>query len=151
MTMHGPFVGMGYGWGWRVRWRGAGHRPGPRSAGPRVRVRFRAPYRRKLAAIERGLTTGTPALSAKFAMFNQLAGGEPPVGPEQLPRPVLRGPRAMYLAMLLAAAAIAAMCLALSAQVRTAVRPCQAAAFTGTSAQTPARDPGCPAYARTKQ
>jgi hypothetical protein len=140
MTMHDPFVGMGYGWGRRVRWPGAGHG-----------VRVRAPYRRKLAAIERGLMADTPALSAKFAMFNDLAGGEPPAGAERLPAPALRGPRAMYLAMLLAVAAVVTMCLALTAQVRTAVSPCHAAAVTGTSAQTPARGTSCSAYAQTKR
>jgi len=149
MTMNGPFVGMGYGRGWRVRWLGAGHRHGARLPGPGVRVR--GPYRRKLAAIERGLMADAPALSTKFAMFNQLAGGEPPGGVEQLPAPALRGPRAMYLAVLLAVAAIVTMCLALSAQVRTAARPCQAAVPTGTSAPAPARGPSCPAYAKTKQ
>jgi hypothetical protein len=143
MTMHDPFVGMGYGRGRRVHW------PGARSPGPGARVR--APYRRKLAAIERGLTADTPALVVKFTMFNHLTKGEPPSGVEQLPAPALRGPRAMYLAVLLAVAAVVTMCLMLSAQVSTAVRPCLAAAATGTSGHALAPGPSCNAYAKTRQ
>jgi hypothetical protein len=149
MTMHDPFAAMGYGRSWRVRVLGAGHGSSGRPPGPGARVR--RPYRRRLAAIERGLTADTPALSAKFTIFNHLTSGEPPVGVERLPAPDLPGPRAMCLAVLLAAAAIVTLCLALGAQVRTAVRPCQAAAAIGTSAQTPARGPVCHAYAKTKQ
>jgi hypothetical protein len=110
----------------------------------------RAPYRRKLAKIERTLMADTPALSSKFALFNHLTRGERPVGVERLPSPRAR-PRAAYVAALLALAAIATMCLALSAQVRTAVRTCQPAAVTGASAHGPARELNCNAYANTKQ
>jgi hypothetical protein len=150
MTMHDPFVGMGYGWGWRIRWPGARRGPGGQPPGPGGRVR--APYRRELSKIERTLVAGTPALSSKFALFNHLTRGERPVGVEQFPSPAWPRPRAAYLAVLLALAAIVTLCLALSAQVRTAVRPCQAGAGTGTSAHASARDVTCNAYAtNTKQ
>jgi hypothetical protein len=54
-------------------------------------------------------------------------------------------------AVLLAVAAIVTMCLALSAQVRTAVRTCQPAAVTGASAHAPTHELNCNAYANTKQ
>ena len=152
MTMHDPFVGMGYGWSWRVRWPGARHRPGGRPPGPGGPVR--APYRRKLARIERTLTADTPALSAKFALFNHLTRGERPVGVERLPSRGRRRPRAAYVAVLLALAAIAAMCVALSAQVRTTVRPCQPATATGASgasAHALTRAASCDAYANTNK
>ena len=147
MTMHDPFVGMGYGRGWRARWPRTRYRPGGQPRGPGGRVR--APYRRKLAKIERSLTADTPALSSKFALFNHLTRGERPVGVERLPSPAR--PRAAYVAVLLALAAIVTMCLALSAQVRTAVRTCQPAAVTGTSPHAPTRGLNCNAYANTKQ
>ena len=149
MTMHDPFVGMGYGWGWRIRWPGARRGPGGAPPGPGGRVR--APYQRELSKIERTLIADTPALSSKFALFNHLTRGEQPVGVEQFPSPAWPRPRAAYLAVLLALAAIVTLCLALSAQVRTAVRPCQATAGTGTSAPAPARGHTCSAYANTKQ
>lgn len=146
MTMHDPFVGMGYGWGWRLRWPGTRHRPGGRPEGPGAPVR--APYRRKLAKIERTLIADTPVLSSKFALFNHLTRGEQPVGVERLPSPAR--PRAAYVAALLALAAIVTMCVALSAQVRTAVRTCQPTAV-GASAHVPTHELNCNAYANTKQ
>ncbi len=148
MTMHDPLVGMGYGWGWgwRVRWPGARHGHGGRAAWPGAPVRPCS--RRKLASIERALMADTPALSSKFAMFNDLTRGERPVGVEQLPVPALRPPRAMYVAVLLALAAVVTLCLTLSAQFRT-VRPCAAAGGTATSSNAPARGASCDAYAYT--
>ena len=146
MTMHDPPVGMGYGWSWRVRWPGARHGYGGRPAWPGAPVRPCS--RRKLAAIERALMADTPALSSKFAMFNHLTRGEPPVGVEPLPVPALRRPRAVYLAVLLALAAVVTLCLTLSAQFR-AVRPCQAAAGTATSSNSLTRGASCDAYAYT--
>lgn len=149
MTMHDPFVGMGYGWGRRARWLG-GRRPRglPREPGAPVR----APYRRKLARIERSLMSDTPALCAKFAIFNHLTGEERPAGAERLspPASTLRRPRAAHLAVLLALAAVVTMCVMLSAHVRTVVRPCPTSAGTGTSAPTPLRGVSCAAYANTK-
>jgi Protein of unknown function (DUF3040) len=147
MTMHDPFVGMGHGWSWRVRWPGTRRRPARQPPGPGGPVR--APYGRKLAEIERALMADTPALSSKFALFNHLTRGEQPVGVEQLPAP--GRPRAAYVAVVLALAAIVTMCLALSAQVRTTVRPCQPAAATGASAHALTRELSCGAYANTRQ
>ena len=149
MTMHDPFAGMGNEWSWRVRWPGTRQGPGTGPPGPGGAVR--APYRRQLARIERTLMADTPALSSKFALFNHLTRGERSVGVEQLPSPGRRRPRAAYVAVLLALAAIATMCLALSAQVRTAVRPCQHAAAAGASTHALTRPTTCAAYADTKQ
>jgi hypothetical protein len=173
MTMHDPFIGMGYGWGWRVRWLGAGPRPGGRPDGPGAPVR--ASYGRQLAKIERSLIADTPVLATKFAMFNQLTGGEQATGAEPLPaRPSSTLPlastlilrvlpsdfpgrtqnkstrRAAYLTVLLALAAVVTLCLALSAHARTVVRPCHAVGGTGTSAPSPLRGASCAAYATTK-
>ncbi len=152
MTLHDPSAGMGYGWDRPVRWsrarRGLGRlRSGP--AGPGARVR--APYRRKLAAIERALVADTPALSSKFALFNHLTRGERAVGMEQVPVPAWPRPGRAHLAVLLALAAIAVMCLMLSAQVRTSVRPCGAGTAAGVIASAPVRGLSCAAYANTKQ
>jgi hypothetical protein len=54
----------------------------------------------------------------------------------------------MYLAVLLALAAVVTLCLTLSAQFR-AVRPCPAAAGTATSSNAPTRGASCDAYAYT--
>jgi hypothetical protein len=111
----------------------------------------RAPYRRELVKIERTLMADTPALSAKFALFNHLTRGEQPVGVEHLPSPAWPRPRAAYLAVVLALAAIVTMCVALSTQVRGAVRPCQPAAAAGASAHALPRDLTCDAYANPRQ
>ncbi|MGH3210069.1 MAG: hypothetical protein ACRDNO_20165 [Trebonia sp.] len=149
MAMHDTFVGMGYGWSWRARWPGTRQRNDRQPPGPGGPVR--APYRRKLAKIERTLMAETPALSSKFALFNHLTSGELPVGVEQLASSARRRPAAAYVAVLLALAAVVTMCVALSAQVRTAVRPCQPAAATGTTVHALPREATCDAYANTKQ
>ncbi len=151
MTVHGPFARLGHRGDGRVRWfrtrrgldRIALGRPGP---GDRVRAR----YRRELASIERRLAADAPVLSSKLAMFNQLTAGEPSAGVERLspqasPRP---RPRRAHLAVLLVLAAIVTLCIAVSAQLRPSVRPCQVPAPAGTSAYAPVRAPACPAYAR---
>ena len=111
---------------------------------------MRAGRRRQLAAIERALMADTPALSAKFALFNHLTAGERPVGVELVSGPGRSRPRAAYLAVLLALAAVVTLCLTLSAQLHPAVRPCAVTATAG-AASSPVRGPGCPAYANTKQ
>lgn len=147
MYIHDPFPWTGHthrtG---RIPWqRGWGRRPGP---GALVRV----PYRRRLAAIERELTANAPALSSKFAVFNHLTDGERPVGAEQVSshgRPRLR---ILYLAALLGAlAALVALCVTLTTQLRPTARPCQVSA-AGTvataagSTHTLVRGVPCPAY-----
>jgi hypothetical protein len=125
-------------WGWGAR------------LGPNARARVR--YRRRLAAIERDLTANAPALSSKFAVFNHLTKGERPVGAEPVSsdgRPRLR---ILYLAALLGAlAAMVALCVTLTTQVRPTARPCQVAgagavAAAAGSTQTQVRGVACPAY-----
>lgn len=110
-------------------------------------TRTRVTYRRELASIERRLTEDAPDLSAKLDMFNQLTGGEAPIGAERVPQPVWRGPRMLYLAVLLVLAAIVALCVYPSGHGRQGVRPCQAT----TSAHVGPRGLACNAYANTKQ
>lgn len=109
-------------------------------------TRARVTYRRELTSIERRLTEDAPDLSAKLAMFNQLTGGEAPIGAERVPHDVWRRPRMVYLAVLLVLAAIVTLCVYPSGHA-PAVRPCQAT----TSAHAGARGLACNAYANTKQ
>ena len=152
MTLHDPSVGMNYGWDWHIRWTWARRGLGwlrPRPAGPGARVRL--PYRRKLAAIERALAADTPGLSSKFALFNHLTRDERPVGVERIPRPACPRPRPVHVALLLAVAAIVTLCVTLSAQFQTAVRPCGPGGGARATISMPVRGLSCPAYANTKQ
>jgi hypothetical protein len=153
MTLHDPFAAMNYGWDWHIRRSRTRHGPGRRRrkpAGPAARVRV--PSRRKLAAIERTLAADAPALSSKFALFNHLTQGERPVGAERVsalgrrwtrPRPAV--------AILLALAAIVALCVTLTTQVDTMVRPCRTSATAGAAATAPVPGLSCHAYAGTRQ
>jgi hypothetical protein len=155
MTMHGPFARLSR----RTRWfslrRGLGL---PDSKPPRLRLprpyqrgpgpRASASDRRRLSRIERALTADMPVLASMFTMFNRLTAGEQPAGVEWVPPPAWRRPRAVHLAVLLALAAIAALCLTLSTQLHSAARSCSGAARMTTSA--PVRSPTCHAYATTK-
>ena len=154
MTMQDPFARMSG----RTRWfslrRGLGlpdsglarlklsrpYRPGPG-------LRASARERRRLARIERALTADMPVLASMFTMFNRLTAGEQPASVEWVPSPARR-PRGVHLAVLLALAAIAALCLTLSTQLHSAARSCSGAARMTTSA--PVRSPTCHAYATTK-
>lgn len=131
---------------------------GQREEVPWQRGRARRVGRRRLAAIERALTADAPALSAKFAVFNQLTDGERPTGAERVPAPSLPRLRAVQLATLLVLAAIIAVCVTLSTQLRPAGSSCQASAAAaaaataaGTSAPVPVHAVGCHAYPATKQ
>ena len=147
MYMHDPFpwTGLTHRTG-RIPWQwGWGRRPGSRAS-------VRVPYRRRLAAIERDLTTNAPALSSKFAVFNHLTRGERPVGVEQVSLPARPRLRIVYLAALLGAlAAMVALCVTLTTQLRPTARTCQVAA-AGTvaaaagSARALVRGAPCPAY-----
>jgi hypothetical protein len=115
-------------------------------------LRARVRDRRRLAAIERALAAEAPGLSSKFALFNQLTVGERPAGPEQLPPPRRPALRPAYLAVLLALAAVAALCVTLSLQLHPVVRTCAATATAAvrTSARAPMQDVACHAYATNK-
>lgn len=155
MTMQDPFARMSR----RTRWfslrRGLGlpdsklprlELSRPNQGGPGLRASARD--RRRLSRIERALTADMPALASMFTMFNRLTAGEQPPGVERVPPPAWRRPRAVHLAVLLALAAIAALCLTLSTQLHSAARSCSGAAGMTTSA--PVRSPTCHAYATTK-
>jgi hypothetical protein len=150
MSLHDPSVSLGYGDDWPVRWprvrRGPGR--GRRPAGPGAPARGR--YRRKLAAIERALMEETPALSTRFALFNHLTRGERPVGVEQVPAPGAPRLRRSYLVVLLALAAVAALCFTLTTQVRAPVPSCRTGGAAWVAASAPVRGLSCPAYANTK-
>jgi hypothetical protein len=154
MTLRDPFARTSRGATRCVRWFEVRHWLGlpypnvPSLARPRRGFRTRTGYRRKLAAIERALVADTPALSSKFFVFNQLTADEQPVGAEQVPVPWSR-PRPAYLAVLLALAAIAAICFTLSTQLHAAARPCQLTT-AGAAAHAPVRSGSCHAYATNK-
>ena len=148
MYRHDPFLRLGHvRRARRVRWQWGRQRPGPD-------VRVGRPCRRRLAAIERALMADTPALSAKFTVFNLLTDGERPVGAEQLPGPAWPGTRHVHLAVLLVVAAFVAafvtLCVTLSAQVHQTVSPCPVVAAAGASAHAPVRGLACPAYPTAK-
>jgi Protein of unknown function (DUF3040) len=147
MYMHDPFP-------WTDHTRRTGRVPWQRGWGARLgpSARARVGYRRRLAAIERDLTANAPALTSKFAVFNHLTKGERPVGVEQVSLPARSRVRILYAAALLGAlAAMVAMCVTLTTQLRPAARPCQvtaagAVAAAAGSAHAPVRGAPCPAY-----
>lgn len=163
MTLGDPPARTSRGVARRVRWFGLRHGlglfgPTPSYPTPPIMARsgpgsgVRGSYRRRLAAIERALVADTPELSSKFVLFNRLTVGEPPAGVEQVPPAARSRPRPAYLALLLALAAITALCVTLSVQLRPAARPCivTAAAPTSVGAHAPVRGGDCHAYATNK-
>jgi hypothetical protein len=156
MTLHDPFARMRR----RARWFGfrpwlglpAQELPGRKlsrsfQGGPGLRASARE--RRRLSGIERALAADTPVLASMFTMFSRLTEGEQPAGLERVPSRAWPGPRAVHLAILLALAAVAALCLTLSTQLHSAARSCTGAA-TGTGTSAPVRSASCHAYATTK-
>jgi hypothetical protein len=152
------------GWTWRARWR-AGWRlawRGLRRAGAARPAALRCGRwrtRRLLREIEGPLAADTPALASMFEMFNQLTAGERAAGVERLPGPGLlartsRGEagrqQPAYIAVLLALAAIATLCLTLSLRVHSATRPCRVAASAQANSYAPVRDLTCQSYATNK-
>jgi hypothetical protein len=137
-------------WAWRR----------PRRRGrPVPEARMRERELRRLAAIDRGLTAEAPRLASMFTMFGQLANGEPPGGAELLPVPARaegrRGrPRRVHIAVLLALAVVAAVCLVLSFQIHAVARTCSTTGVTGTTAIAVSSAGGptlsCSGYATTK-
>jgi hypothetical protein len=168
MSMHGLFARSSRDRAWRVRaWcarlrlarcgLGLPRRTRRGPGGPGGPVRLPPRVQRRLAAIDRALAAEAPGLASKFATFNELTADEAPSGAERLP-PRVRPRRRPYLtelAVLTTLAAIAALlCVALSAQVHTVMRPCPAYASaaratsssTGPAASGPARALSCQAY-----
>lgn len=151
------YIGDRFTWpGYATRTRHV-HWPWGRAARPRARV----PYRRRLAAIERGLEGDSAALSAKFAVFNQLTDGEGPVGAERVPS-AWPQVRPLHVATLLVLAAIVALCVTLSVQLRPEARACRLASAAAATAATAATGPSstpyaqvhdqaCPAYPAARQ
>ena len=144
MYMNDPFIRLGYARrARRIRWQWGWKRPGP---GARVRL----PYRRRLAVIENALMTDTPALAAKFAVFNELTDGERPVGTEQLPGPARPWVQRAHLAVVLTVAVFAALCVMLSMQARRALPACSVAATAGAGAHAAVHGLPCRAYPSAK-
>jgi hypothetical protein len=107
--------------------------PGLPRRGARAAVRVSARGQRRLAAMGRALTTEAPRLASMFAMFNELAGGEP-VGAERLPSRTWPRPGLAQVAFFATLAAIVALCVVLSTQVHSVMRPCLASASPSSSA-----------------
>jgi hypothetical protein len=84
-----------------------------------------------------------------FTLFNRLTAGEGAVGLEQLPPPRSRL-RGVHLAVLLTLAAVVALCLALSTQVHTVLKPCPASAAATSAGFVPVHTMSCSAYATNK-
>ena len=106
--------------------------PGLPRRGARGSVRVSARDQRRLAAMDRALATETPRLASMFAMFNELA-GEEPVGAERLPARAWPRPGLAQVAFLATLAAIVALCVVLSTQVHSVMRPCLASPSTSAS------------------
>jgi hypothetical protein len=107
--------------------------PGLPRRGVRGTVRVSARGQRRLSAMGRALARETPRLASMFAMFNELAGGEP-VGAERLPSRTWPRPRLVQVAFLATLAAIVALSVVLSTQVHGVMRPCLAAASPSSGA-----------------
>lgn len=149
MDMHDPSTWSSHvGRTRRFRWHFRSRWGRKQRQAPCVRVSVR--YRRRLAAIERGLVADAPTLSSKFAVFNQLTDGEQPVGAEQVPRRAWSWLRSARLTMVLILAAIVALCAALSTELRAMTHPCPAAVATRTSTDHPVHDLLCRAYPTAK-
>jgi Protein of unknown function (DUF3040) len=101
---------------------------------------------RRLAAIDRKLADDAPALASMFAMFNGLTKGEGPVGTERLAVRARPRPRPVHLALLLTLAAVAALFVALSAQIHPVLRPCPTTA-AATAVAPSGHTTSCSAYA----
>ena len=110
--------------------------------------------RRQLTALDRSLAAEAPALASMYAMFNRLTKGEGPGGWERLttgtPRRRSR-PNPAQLAMLMALAAIVALCVTLSTQLRPpADGGCPPAGNVVAAAQFPVQTGSCASYATNK-
>jgi Protein of unknown function (DUF3040) len=159
MTLHDPFAGESHEAPRRSPLRGFfTRRPRParrsRPAGsaaagtPSPSARARNRDRRRLAAIDRRLVAETPQLASMFTMFNTLNAEEGATGTEQLPPLPRRRPKPAYLAVLLALAAVAALCFALTSQVQAVVRPCLTSSAVAASPLSPTvGTASCAAYA----
>ncbi len=110
--------------------------PGLPRRGARGSVRVSARGQRRLAAMDRALATETPRLASMFVMFNELAGQEP-VRAERLPSRAWPRLGLVQVAFLATLAAIVALCLVLSTQVHSVIRPCLAFASTSASPSAP--------------
>jgi hypothetical protein len=84
-----------------------------------------ARWPRRLAAMDSALAVETPRLASMFAMFNELAAGEP-VGAERLPPRAWPRPRPAQVVFLAALAAAVALSVVLITQLHSVMRPCQA-------------------------
>jgi len=115
--------------------------PGLPRRGARGTVRVSARGQRRLAAMGRALARETPRLASMFAMFDELAGGEP-VGAERLPSRTWPRPRLVQVAFLATLAAIVALSVVLSTQVHSVMRPCLVSASPSSSASSGALSSG---------
>ena len=109
--------------------------PGLLRRGPGGSARATARRRRRLAAIDRALAKETPRLASMFAMFNQLAAGEP-VGAERLPSRTWPRPGLVQVAFLATLAAIVALSVVLTTRVHGVMRPCLTSASASSSASS---------------
>jgi len=98
---------------------------------------------RRLAAIDRALAVETPRLASMFAIFDELAGGEP-VGAERLPARTWPRLRLAHVAFLATLAAIVALVVVLSTQLHGVLRPCQSTVSASSTAPSAASSTASP-------
>ena len=114
--------------------------PGLLRRGPGGSARATARRRRRLAAIDRALAKETPRLASMFAMFNQLAAGEP-VGAERLPSRTWPRPGLVQVAFLATLAAIVALSVVLTTRVHGVMRPCLTSASASSASSASLSSP----------
>lgn len=151
MTLHDSARssrGLTWGTRWRLVWRGLRRWP---VLCRRERWLRRRRSQRTLSAIEGILAAESPALASMFDTFNQLAEGERPASTEGLAPTAWPRPYRVHIAVLLALAAIATLCLSLSVRIHPSTRDCLVTTAAGTTAYSPVRVLSCPAYATTNK
>lgn len=146
MSLRDSITRSGGGGNWRRAWRRL-RRPGARRLWLTLRARWRT--RRALTVIEAKLAVETPTLASMFDMFNHLTAGEAPGGVERVPSLAWPRRQPAYVAVMLALAAIATLCLTLSLRIHPSMRPCLAKT-SGATAYPPVRALSCPSYGTNK-
>jgi hypothetical protein len=159
MTQKDPFARPARGQVQRARWRRSWdqlrlrlsllrarrRRRRDRTSQPGATTRLRLRGRRRLAALESRLARDAPQLASMFDVFNQITKDEQPDSPERLPAPATPRLQSVHVAVLVMLAAVAALCFALSTQIRPVARQCTGSAAGAATTSAPVTSTGTPA------
>jgi hypothetical protein len=102
---------------------------------------------RQLTAIQQALVADTPALAARFELFNKLAAADGPVTAESVAVSPRTTPRPVRFAALLLLGAVVALCVTLSARTSPVPHQCLPSGAVGSTAGASARVLICPTFA----